>query len=133
MTHPLRHLVSRLCQRTAGLLLLLLALSPPAWAGLTVNGNGTVLDTTTSLVWDQCPYGKSGATCATGTAFYGTWAGALDAAVAANTASYKGFTDWRVPNKNELESIVKIDSSSPAIDTTAFPGTPSDWFWSSTT
>ena len=136
MTHPLPHLVSRLCQRTAGLLLWLMAIATPTWAGLTVNGNATVTDSTTSLVWDQCPYGKTGATCATGTHLYGTWAGALDAAVAANTASYKGFTDWRVPNKNELESIAKINtytSGVPAIDTTAFPGTPLDYFLTSTT
>lgn len=125
-------------------LLLLLGLAQPAWAALVVNaGNGTVTDSTTSLVWDQCPHGLSGATCTTGTALVRTWSQALDAAVAANTANYKGFSDWRVPNKNELESITKIDSHTagqPAIDTTAFPNTPitGDAFanggtWTSTT
>ncbi len=125
----------RQCLRLAGIALLL-GLAQPVWAGLTVNGNGTVTDSTTSLVWDQCPYGLTGAACSTGTVFYGTWAGALDAAVAANAVSYKGFTDWRVPNKNELESITKIDSytsGQPSIDTTAFPNTPLNWFWTSTT
>jgi uncharacterized repeat protein (TIGR01451 family) len=125
-------------------LLLLLGLARPAWAALVVNaGNGTVTDSTTSLVWDQCNYGRTGATCTTGTALLGTWAVALDAAVAANTANYKGFSDWRLPNKNELESITKIDTytaGQAAIDTTAFPNTPitgDSWgaggTWTSTT
>jgi uncharacterized repeat protein (TIGR01451 family) len=60
----------------------------------------------------------------------------LTIATQANAASYKGFSDWRVPNVAELESITKIDSFTlgvPAIDTTAFPGTSLDWFWTSTT
>ena len=70
------------------------------------------------------------------------WPGALAAAVAANAASYKGFSDWRVPNKNELESITKLDtwtSGQPSIDAAAFPNTPisgvdgGGGVWSSTT
>ncbi|MBK9443630.1 MAG: DUF1566 domain-containing protein [Comamonadaceae bacterium] len=57
--------------------------------------------------------------------------------MAANAASYKGFTDWRVPNVNELESITKIDtytSGVPAIDTTTFPNTLfASGTWTSTT
>ncbi|MBK9443631.1 MAG: hypothetical protein IPN53_21010 [Comamonadaceae bacterium] len=42
---------------------LVLSLAWPVWAAasFTVNGNGTVTDTTTSLVWDQCLYGLTGA------------------------------------------------------------------------
>ncbi|MBK9442155.1 MAG: DUF1566 domain-containing protein [Comamonadaceae bacterium] len=114
----------------------------PAWAAapFTVNGNGTVTDATTRLVWDQCAYGLTGAACDAGIVFQGDWPMALAKAVEANAASYKGFTDWRVPNKNELESIVKRDpytSGQPTIDTSAFPGTPlayqgDRWFWTST-
>lgn len=132
MTLPLPLLCVRLRHRTASLALSLLALAAPAWATLTANADGTVTDTTTSLVWDQCPYGRSGASCANGTALLVAWADALNAAVAANAASYKGFTDWRVPNKNELESLAKLDAA-PAIDTTAFPGAPAAGFWTSTT
>lgn len=125
--------LARLRVRTA--LLAVVALSAlPAHSALSLNaGNGTVTDTVTSLVWDQCPFGLSGAICATGTELQGTWVDALAAAVAANTASYKGYNDWRVPNKKELESIVKRDAYSPAIDFAAFPGTPSSNFWTSTT
>ncbi len=125
------------CMAHCVALILSMVVAQPGWAAapFTVNPNGTVLDASTSLVWDQCPYGRGGSTCATGTAFDGSWAGALKAAVAANAANYKGFSDWRVPNRNELESLVKLDSYTagvPTIDTAAFPGTPANFFWSST-
>jgi hypothetical protein len=121
------------------LLATVLACATPAWAALTVNADGTVTDTSTNLVWDRCTYGLSGATCASGTALLADWPTALTTATAANAANYKGFNDWRLPNVKELESIVKIDTSSPAIDSTAFPATPitgTNWgsggVWSST-
>jgi hypothetical protein len=110
-----------------------LSLMQPVWAALTVNADGTVLDTVTGLVWDQCAYGQTGATCA-GSPQLGYWQGALDVAVAANAANYKGFNDWRVPNIKELLSIAKLDVvAPPVIDTTAFPNTPGNYFWTSTT
>jgi len=100
-------------------------LAPAAWAApFTVHSDGTVTDAATGLMWDRCAWGLSGASCATGTATPSTWAQALAAAQTANADNYKGHADWRLPNKNELESLVKIDASMPAIDTTAFPGTP---------
>ncbi len=124
------------CKKIAATLTTIGSLITPAWCALIDNGNGTVSDTTTSLVWDQCPYGLSGAACATGTVFVGGWPSALAAAVAANNANHRGFSGWRVPNFNELESIVKIDSYTdlePTIDASAFPGTPAEDFWTSTT
>ena len=39
---------------------------------------------------------------------------------------------WRLPNRSELLTLVDPAESIPAIDATAFPNTPSEWFWSST-
>jgi hypothetical protein len=44
-----------------------------------------------------------------------------------------GFSDWRLPSKLELESLVDDTRGDPAIDTLAFPGTPAALFWTSTT
>ncbi|MBF0238256.1 MAG: DUF1566 domain-containing protein [SAR324 cluster bacterium] len=41
-------------------------------------------------------------------------------------------TDWRLPNRNELQSLVDYSKSNPAIDTTAFSNTNSSYYWSST-
>lgn len=113
----------------------LLFASPAFAAPFTDNLDGTVTDGATGLIWDQCPWGQSGATCATGSASPHTWAEALAVAVTANAANYKGHDDWRLPNRTELESLVDIEAASnPTIDTTAFPNTPpSQWYWSSTT
>ena len=108
---------------------LLMGLLAPAAAAVTytytVQGTrGLVLQTGGSrpLVWAQCNEGLSGAKCTTGTvaAAY-TFSGAASQATTQNSASYLGYTDWRVPTKAELESLVKINETLPFIDTTAFP------------
>lgn len=117
----------------------LLLLAVPAWAGFTDNNDGTVTDTETGLMWDKCSWDQTwtGASPASntceGSALTYQWAAALGLAVTANGNNHRGYNDWRLPNKNELESLVDITRSSPAIDP-AFPNTPSDYFyWSSTT
>ncbi len=92
----------------------------------------TVIDSTTGLIWDRCPLGRSGADCRGGRARELTWQNALKAVVNANEANHKGHNDWRLPNRTELESLVEITQRKPAIDSIEFPNTPSDEFWSST-
>jgi len=99
-------------------------------ADFTVNANGTVTQTTTGLMWKQCNEGLSGANCATGTVTYLTWS---DALLAARNSTFAGYTDWRLPNKQELESLVDDSCFAPAINDTVFPNTVADWTWTSTT
>ena len=95
----------------------------------TVHDNGTVTHNTTGLMWMRCSLGQewSGSTCSGSASTY-TWQNALQTA---DGFSYAGYSDWRLPNKNELESIVEERCVSPAINTTVFPTTPSNRFWSS--
>ena len=44
-----------------------------------------------------------------------------------------GYTDWRFPNRRELESIVDLEHCSPAINGTIFPSTPSSYHWTAST
>jgi len=41
-----------------------------------------------------------------------------------------GYTDWRLPHKNELEGLIS-GTVAPTIDTSFFPGTESNYYWTS--
>jgi hypothetical protein len=92
------------------------------------NGDGTVTDRATGLIWKQCAEGLSGADCLTGSATTFTWQQALQHAEA---AVFAGSALWRLPNKKELASLVEQRCYLPAINSRFFPNTPSSWFWSS--
>lgn len=78
---------------------------------------GTVYDTKSKLTWQQ--------TVAAATY---TWTGAQTYCAA---LSLNG-TGWRVPKEKELFSLLdRSQVTAPLIDSTAFPGTPTDLFWSS--
>ncbi|MBT6880289.1 MAG: DUF1566 domain-containing protein, partial [Gammaproteobacteria bacterium] len=47
-----------------------------------------------------------------------------------NSATLCGASDWRMPTREELRSIVAYDRTIPAIDTDYFPNTVANWFWS---
>ncbi|MDX1959641.1 MAG: DUF1566 domain-containing protein [Leptospiraceae bacterium] len=98
---------------------------------LTDNGEGTVKDRATGLVWQKCSSGYTNTTnCTGGSATTITWSGALSYC---NSLGLAGRT-WRLPSVKELNSLVdKSLSTSPTINTTIFPNTSPNFYWSSTT
>lgn len=95
----------------------------------TVSPDGlTVTDNVTGLMWQRCSAGLSGTGCSTGSAATMPWENAISYC---DGLSLGGYTDWRLPNEYELQSIVHYGRYDPAIDTGAFPGTRSSWYWSS--
>ena len=48
-----------------------------------------------------------------------------------NTSALCGYTDWRMPTKEELQEIVLNNVSPPSIDTIWFPNTQAYVYWSS--
>ncbi len=103
-------------------------------AGFKDNGNGTVTDLTTNLMWQQCSAGQSVPGCA-GTAATYTWDSGTPSALSyCQNLTLGGYSDWRMPKIKELQSIVDMTKSSGAtINTTYFPNTQSSDYWSSTT
>lgn len=95
----------------------------------TISDDTVVTDKEMGLMWKQCSEGLTGDNCTQGVATAHTWEQALGLV---ETMSFAGFTDWRVPNLNELVTIVARNCFNPSINETAFPNTPIDkWFWSS--
>lgn len=82
------------------------------------NGDGTVTDTTTGLMWQQETGGKM------------EWESAISYCEALETG---GHTDWRLPTIKELQTIADYNRYSPAIDTGYFPNTFSSFYWAATT
>ena len=64
------------------------------------NGNGTISDEATGLMWQQTDNG-SGI----------DWEHALAYAQTQNNANYLGHNDWRLPNSKELQSLVDYTRS----------------------
>lgn len=107
--------------------LALLALNG-AQAAFTVNNDGTATDSATGLTWMRCSMGQTwtGSTCS-GTAGTYTF---NQANALTGTVPWANQNDWRVPNIRELQTIVDRAVYSPAINSSAFPNTPSSVFWS---
>ncbi|MBF0563848.1 MAG: DUF1566 domain-containing protein [Nitrospirae bacterium] len=76
----------------------------------TDNGDQTMTDNLTGLVW-----AKDAGTPTVGSCIGGemAWTNALDYVACLNTANYLGHKDWRLPNINELESLVNTEQSNP--------------------
>ncbi|MEW6441841.1 MAG: DUF1566 domain-containing protein [bacterium] len=92
----------------------------PNVMSFTDNGNGTITDNVTGLMWQR----EDDATTR-------TWSDAISYCDSLVLGSY---TDWRLPNVYEIESIVDYSSYNPAIDLFYFPGTNSSgfvYYWSS--
>ncbi len=90
----------------------------------TDNLDGTITDNNTGLMWAK---DGTGVGCMGGATF--TWATAIDTC---NNLTCATYTDWRLPNVRELQSIADYGRDNPAIDP-IFINTQSNNYWSSTT
>jgi len=91
--------------------------------------NITVVDSITGLMWQRCVVGLSGANCSNGEEMQSDWGSAVAAAQSNSTG---GFTDWRLPNIQELVSLAALDRRDPAINATVFPNASDRETWTST-
>ncbi len=107
------------------ILLITIALSVWMWADAvryTRSDAGIVTDNKTGLQW-QDDYSDNG-----GDIKYAKW---TDAIAYCEDLTLGGHSDWRLPNKKELLSIVDYGRYNPSIDT-VFTHTTSDYYWGST-
>lgn len=88
----------------------------------TDNGDGTVTDILTGLMWLQ----DAEATAATGA----IWTNAVSTAAASTVG---GYDDWRLPNVRELESLLDMSQSAPCLPSGHHFLNCNHRFWTSTT
>lgn len=137
---------TQLRQPTLALAILLAACAPLAQGACNVadiqattpdsrfdnTGGDIVTDKATGLSWKRCAEGLSGPACSTGAALNATWSEALARVATVNAAPLTlgvGLGDWRLPNRNELASLVERRCTNPAINTTIFPNTAAQSVW----
>jgi hypothetical protein len=82
------------------------------------NGDGTVTDKTTGLIWQKQDDGIPR-----------NWKAAVGYC---DDLSLGGHDDWRLPSKKELISIIDYGRTDPAINADYFPDTKRGWYWTST-
>ena len=99
-----------------------------------VNHNdGTITDLLTGLMWTQDANVPGPAACLPGVAK--AWQLALNYVACLNTNGYLGHSDWRLPNRRELSSVVNYGQADVAgwLNAQGFSNVQADWYWSSTT
>ena len=81
-----------------------------------VNGNGTVSDTLTGLMWQQADGGEM--TIENATTY-------------CSTLSLGGYSNWRLPSAHEAFSILNHQNNNPALNTTVFTTSIAEYWWTS--
>ena len=107
------------------------------------NGDGTITDNATGLMWMQNDHGDSSST---GPRSGILWENALAWVQQKNDENYLGYDDWRLPNAKEMQSIIDYTrapdaTGSAAIDpifniseiTNEAGNIDYPWFWTGTT
>lgn len=96
------------------------------------NGDGTITDIATGLMWRQCSQGQAADGICSGIGDNYIWQLALDVPNSINTnGGFAGYSDWRLPNIKELRSIVEVSCTGPSINEERFPNTSLSTFWTS--
>lgn len=112
-----------------------------AWPNprFTVNTDTTITDNLTGLVWPP-DIGKPEVNDVNGNpncgyASINNQSAAFDNVACLNTISYLGYTDWRLPNVNELVSLVHAENTNSEtwLNTQGFSNEQTNGYWSSTT
>lgn len=91
-----------------------------------MEGSKAVLDINTGLLWER----KSTNTHDINYKLLRyTWDEALLYVERLNSIAYEGYRDWRLPNREELRTIVKYNDAVPAVDSEFFGDILPEFYW----
>lgn len=83
----------------------------------TNNGNGTITDNITGLMWQEIDGGEM----------------TFDNAITyCSSLTLGSFSDWRLPTPIEAFSILNLQRNNPALNTTYFPSSGAEYWWTNT-
>lgn len=83
----------------------------------TNNGNGTITDNVTNLMWQQTDGGEM----------------TIENAITyCNSLSLGGYSGWRLPTPMEAMSILNLQKNNPSMDIVYFPSTGAEYWWTNT-
>lgn len=96
------------------------------------NGNETVTDTLTGLMWSKDANAPGPNIC--NPAVIKNWQGGLDHVACLNTNSYLGHSDWRLPNRKELLSLINRGQANSAtwLSSQGFSNVTTNYYHTST-
>ena len=80
----------------------------------TINGDGTITDTITGLMWQQLDGGEMTIE---------------NAILYCNNLTIGGYTNWRLPTAHEAFSIFNHQYTNPAINASVFTTTLAEYWW----
>ena len=94
-----------------------------------LHADGTATQKTTGLMWARCSLGQEwdGSVCKGAAATF-SWG---EAQKLAHLEEFAGYDDWRLPNKNQLDSIIEGRCVVPAVNLKVFPSTQATFYWTS--
>jgi hypothetical protein len=83
----------------------------------TDNGDGTITDIITGLMWQKTDGGEMTIE---------------NASNYCDNLTLANYTNWRLPSPMEAFSILNLQNANPAINTTYFPNTTAEYWWTNT-
>lgn len=83
----------------------------------TDNGDGTITDIITGLMWQKTDGGEM----------------TIESAISyCDNLTLANYSNWRLPSPMEAYSILNLQNANPAINTTYFPNTTAEYWWTNT-
>ena len=94
---------------------------------LVVNGDGTVTDNLTQLMWTRCAAGQNQLSCSGNP----TYINHDDAIIYCQDLDFAGYDDWSLPSVVEMIHVANYSIDNSVLDPVIFPNVPGEYFWTS--